>query len=145
MIFKNHPSVEMGNRKIKVNNVVFISTQDAEKLKKGMEIRLMELYNIKVSQIDIAKKEGIVEYTDDIVKENIQKIQWVSDQDLVEFKIVKPNKLFIGDKFNHNSLEVLEGFAESFVTTLSPCTLIQFIRLGFCRIEDNNLAIFAHK
>jgi glutamyl-tRNA synthetase len=110
-----------------------------------MEIRLMELYNIKVSQIDIARKEGIVEYTDDIVKEKIQKIQWVSDQDFVEFTIVKPNKLFIGDKFNRNSLEVLEGFAESFVTTLPPSTVIQFIRLGFCRLEDNKSAIFTHK
>jgi glutamyl-tRNA synthetase len=145
VVFKNHPSVEMGNRKIKVNNVVFISTQDAEKLKIGMEIRLMELYNIKVSQIDIAKKEGIVEFTDDIVKENIQKIQWVSAQDVVEFTIIKPNKLFIGDKYNRNSLEVLKGFAESFVTTLSDCTMIQFIRLGFCRIEDNKSAIFTHK
>ncbi|MDW3630137.1 MAG: glutamate--tRNA ligase family protein, partial [Nitrososphaeraceae archaeon] len=145
VIFKNHPSIEMGTRKIYVNNVVFISYQDAEKLKNGMEIRLIELYNIKVSKIDIGKKEGIVEYTDNILKENIPKIQWVSEQDLVKYTIVKPNKLFIGDRFNHNSLEVIEGFAESFVTTLSNSTMVQFIRLGFCRIEDNKSAIFTHK
>lgn len=145
VIFKNHPSIEMGTRKIYVNNVVFISYQDAEKLKNGMEIRLMELYNIKVSKIDIDKKEGIVEYTDNILKENIPKIQWVSEQDLVKYTIVKPNKLFIGDRFNQNSLEVIEGFAESFVTTLSNSTMVQFIRLGFCRIEDNKSAIFTHK
>jgi glutamyl-tRNA synthetase len=145
VIFKNHPSIEMGTRKIYVNNVVFISYQDAEKLKNGMEIRLIELYNIKVSKIDIGKKEGIVEYTDNILKENIPKIQWVSEQDLVKYTIVKPNKLFIGDRFNHNSLEVIEGLAESFVTTLSNNTMVQFIRLGFCRIEDNKSAIFTHK
>ncbi len=145
VIFKNHPSIEMGTRKIYVNNVVFISYQDAEKLKNGMETRLIELYNIKVSKIDIGKKEGIVEYTDNILKEKIPKIQWVSEQDKVKYTIVKPNKLFIGDRFNHDSLEVIEGFAESFVTTLSNSTMVQFIRLGFCRIEDNKSAIFTHK
>ena len=92
-----------------------------------------------------AKKEGIAEYTDDIIKENIQKLQWVSEQDSINYKILKPNKLFIEDKFNSNSLEILDGFAESFVSTLPADTMIQFIRLGFCRIEDNKSAIFTHK
>src|SRR5688500_19680715 len=60
-------------------------------------------------------RSGIVEYTDNILKENIPKIQWVSEEDLVKYTILKPNKLFIGDSFNHNSLQVIEGFAESFV------------------------------
>lgn len=144
-ILKNHPSLEMGYRKINIKNTVFISYLDAEKLNIGMEIRLIDLYNIKMSGIDKDKKEGFAEYTDDILKENIQKIQWVSDQDSINYKIIKPNKLFIGDKFNSNSLETLDGFAESFVTTLPAGTMIQFIRLGFCRIEDNKSAIFTHK
>ena len=145
VVFKNHPSLEMGYRKIKVKNIIYISNQDAEKLKVGMEIRLIELYNIKISWIDKDKKEGIAEYTDDILKENIQKIQWVPEQDSIKYKILKPNKLFIGDKFNSNSLEILEGYAESFVTTLQADTMIQFIRLGFCRIEDNKSAVFTHR
>ena len=145
VLFKNHPSIEMGSREIDVNNVVFISSKDAEKLKNGMEIRLIELYNIKVSTIDMAKKEGLVEYTDDILKENIQKIQWVSELDMVKYTILKPNKLFIGDKLNPNSLEVLEGFAESYVNTLSKGTMVQFIRVGFCCIEDTKSAILTHK
>jgi glutamyl-tRNA synthetase len=144
-ILKNHPSLEMGYRKINIKNTVFISSIDAEKLNIGMEIRLIDLYNIKISGIDKGKKEGFAEYTDDILKENIQKIQWVSNQDSIKYKIIKPNKLFIGDKFNSNSLETLNGFAESFVTTLPADTMIQFIRLGFCRIEDNKTAIFTHK
>ncbi|HET9805657.1 MAG TPA: glutamate--tRNA ligase, partial [Nitrososphaeraceae archaeon] len=145
VIIKNHPSLEMGYRKINVKNIVYISNQDAEKLNIGMEIRLIELYNIKISWIDKDKKEGFAEYIDDILKENIQKIQWVSEQDFIKYKISKPNKLFIGDKINPNSLEIIEGFAESFVTTLPADTMIQFIRLGFCRIEDNKSAIFTHK
>src|SRR5918994_2432523 len=144
-IFKNHPSLEMGYRKINVKNIVFISNLDGQKLNIDMEIRLIDLYNIKISWIDKDKKEGIAEYTDDIIKENIQKIQWVSEEDSINYQILKPNKLFIGDKFNSNSLEILNGFAESFVTTLPVNTMIQFIRLGFCRIEDNKSAIFTHK
>jgi hypothetical protein len=106
---------------------------------------LIDLYNIKISWIDKDKKEGVAEYTNDILKDNIQKIQWVSEEDLINYQIIKPNKLFIGDKFNSNSLEILDGFAESFVTTLPANTMIQFIRLGFCRIEDNKTAIFTHK
>src|SRR5688500_20301893 len=90
-------------------------------------------------------RSGIVEYTDNILKENIPKIQWVSEEDLVKYTILKPNKLFIGDSFNHNSLQVIEGFAESFVTTLSNSSMVQFMRLGFCRIEDNKSAVFTHK
>jgi len=145
VLFKNHPSIEMGSREIDVNNVVFISTKDAEKLKNGTEIRLIELYNIKVSTIDMAKKEGLVEYTDNILKENIQKIQWVSEMDFVKYTVLKPNKLFIGDKLNPKSLEILEGFAESYVNTLSNGTMVQFIRFGFCRIEDTKSAILTHK
>jgi glutamyl-tRNA synthetase len=145
VVFKNHPSLEMGYRKIKVKNIIYISNQDAEKLKVGMEIRLIELYNIKISWIDKDKKEGIAEYTDDILKENIKKIHWVPEQDSIKYKILKPNKLFIGDKFNSNSLEILEGYAESFVTTLQADTMIQFIRLGFCRVENNKSAVFTHR
>lgn len=145
VLFKNHPSIDMGSREIDVDNVVFISTKDAEKLKNGTEIRLIELYNIKVSTIDMAKKEGLVEYTDNILKENIQKIQWVSELDFVKYTVLKPNKLFIGDKLNPKSLEILEGFAESYVNTLSNGTMVQFIRFGFCRIEDTKSAILTHK
>jgi len=145
VLFKNHPSIEMGNREIDVNNTVFISTKDADKLKNDMEIRLIELYNIKVSKIDMTQKEGLVEYTDDILKENIQKIQWVSELDLIKYTILKPNKLFIGDKLNPKSLEVLEGVAESYVNTLPNGTMVQFIRFGFCRIENTKSAIFTHK
>lgn len=142
---KNHPSLKMGERKIKVNDTVFISYQDAEKLNKGIEIRLIDLYNIKISWIDKDKKEGVADYTDDIIKGNIKKIQWVSDLNSMTYKIIKPNKLFIEDKFNSNSLETLEGLVESFVTTLPTDTMTQFIRIGFCRIENNESAIFTHK
>ena len=145
IIFKNHPSLNMGNRKISVKNTVYISSRDIEKLSFGNEIRLIDLYNIKINVVDKNKNEGIAEFTNDVLKDNVQKIQWVSKEDAINYKIIKPNKLFVEDKFNPYSLELLEGFAESFVSTLPPGTMVQFIRLGFCRIEDNKSAIYTHK
>ena len=145
IILKNHPSLNMGSRKINVKNTVYISSRDIEKLSIGNEIRLIDLYNIKIIEIDKNNKEGIAEFTNDVIKDNIQKIQWVSKEDAINYKIIRPNKIFVDDKFNQNSLEILEGFAESFVSTLPTDTMVQFIRLGFCRIEDNKSAIYTHK
>lgn len=145
IILKNHPSLNMGSRKINVKNTVYISSRDIEKLSIGNEIRLIDLYNIKIIKVDMNNKEIIAEFTNDVIKDNIQKIQWVSKDDAIDYKIIKPNKLFVDDKFNPHSLEILEGFAESFVSTLSRDTMVQFIRLGFCRIEDNKSAIYTHK
>jgi glutamyl-tRNA synthetase len=145
IILKNHPSLNLGNRKINVKNTVYISSRDIEKLSIGNEIRLIDLYNIKIIKVDKNNKELIAEITDDVIKDSIQKIQWVSKEDAINYKIVKPNKLFVDNNFNQHSLEILEGFAESFVSTLLPDTMVQFIRLGFCRIEDNKSAIFTHK
>ena len=142
---KNHPSLNMGNRIISVKDTVYISSRDMEKLSFGNEIRLIDLYNIKINEVDKNNKEGIAEFTNDVIKDNVQKIQWVSKEDAINYKIKKPNKLFVDDKFNPYSLEILEGFAESFVSTLHSDTMVQFIRLGFCRIEDNKSAIFTHK
>jgi glutamyl-tRNA synthetase len=145
IILKNHPSLNMGSRKINVKNTVYISSRDIEKLSIGNEIRLIDLYNIKIIKVDMNNKEIIAEFTNDVIKDNIQKIQWVSKDDAIDYKIIKPNKLFVDDKFNQHSLEILEGFAESFVSTLSTDTMVQFIRIGFCRIEDNKSAIYTHK
>ena len=54
-------------------------------------------------------------------------------------------ELYIGEEYNANSLEIFEGFAESFVSTLKPDTRIQFVRFGFCRLDDNSTAIFTHR
>jgi glutamyl-tRNA synthetase len=56
-----------------------------------------------------------------------------------------PKELYIGEEYNTNSLEIVQGYAESFVSTLKPDTRVQFVRFGFCRIEGRNQAIMAHR
>jgi glutamyl-tRNA synthetase len=73
------------------------------------------------------------------------KIQWVAVEDSIPYRIVIPKALYIEENYNTNSLETCEGFAESYVSTLKQGTIIQFVRSGFCRIDGDNSAIFAHR
>ncbi len=47
----NHPSMNLGHRKIRVSNSFYIAGDDAASLRVGDEIRLMELYNIRIADI----------------------------------------------------------------------------------------------
>jgi len=145
ILLQNHPSLEMGRRMIVVKDSVYISSGDAKNLTKGSEIRLIEFSNIIINEIDCEKKELKCKITNNIINKDIPKIQWVSKENFVAYKIIKPHMLFINDKFNPNSLEIITGYAESFVSTLLTDTMVQFIREGFCKIENNNTSIFAHK
>ncbi|MDQ3885335.1 MAG: glutamate--tRNA ligase [Thermoproteota archaeon] len=147
---KNHPTdVRLGARKLKVDNRFYITEDDAAALKVGDEIRLIELYNIKVT--NIAKKNDsslliTAEVGGDEIRQSMTKIQWIAYNDKVDFKVMIPKELYKGEaKYNTDSLKIAQGFAESFVSSLRPDTLVQFVRFGFCRIDDNQIAIMTHR
>jgi glutamyl-tRNA synthetase len=149
---KNHPSREMGKRKIDVEKIIYISNDDAIKLKIGDTVRLMDLCNIEIKNIDVFEDKengGKVITAKNIGNEifhNVQKIQWVSKLNSIAFKILKPMPLYIGDSYNENNLIIDRGLSESFVSTLKTGTIVQFVRYGFCRIDDDaSTAVFTHK
>jgi glutamyl-tRNA synthetase len=147
VILKNHPSLDLGSRKVLVRDAVYVSMDDAIKLMPGNEIRLIELYNIRVNDI---RKKGerltvIGSYCGDEIKPNVLKIQWVAKDDAHDFEIFVPKELFIGDNYNANSLEVWKGVCESYVAALKPDSRVQFVRMGFCRIDHSGLAIYTHR
>src|SRR3989449_4275918 len=47
----NHPQKDMGKRRIQIDGSFYISSEDANQLKIGDEIRLLELYNIKITKL----------------------------------------------------------------------------------------------
>ena len=148
VILKNHPNTDLGVRKVSVSNSVYIARDDASKLDIGDEIRLMDLCNIQVIKIITSenhKQVLIANSTGDDIKQNMSKIHWVAKNDVIPYKVMIARELYIGEEYNANSLEISEGFAESFVSTLKPDTRIQFIRFGFCRLDGNNTAIFTHR
>lgn len=141
---KNHPTDEsLGSRQVAAGDTVYISGEDASSLKDGEEIRLIELCNIRVSKM--AQDSIGAELSSNEIKQSMKKIQWVAKNDIVDYKILIPKELYIGEQFNTNSLEVAEGFTESYASKLKPDTPVQFVRFGFCRIDGPGLAILAHR
>ena len=147
---KNHPTnANLGMRTVKVGDRFYISEDDAAGLKVGDEIRLIELYNVKVTSIDAkngARLMMTAETSGDDIRHSLPKIHWIAKNDIIDYKVMIPKELYMSeDKYNTNSLEVSQGFAESFVSRLEPDSRVQFVRFGFCRIDGNQSAIMTHR
>ena len=137
----NHPVNDMGKRKIEVDGNFFISGEDTNDVKEGMQIRLLGLGNISITKSGTELEGKFIEGE----PTNIPKIQWVSQKTAHQIKIIIPKALFIGDKFNENSLEELDVYTEPHYLQLKEGEEIQFVRFGYCRKDSQNQAIFTHK
>ena len=146
---KNHPTdASFGNRKVNVSDTLFIASDDARNLKEGDELRLIELCNIKVTDVD--KQDGKVRSVwavpgGDEIRQSMPKVQWIAKDDIVEFQVMIPKALYVGGEYNPDSLEVASGGVESFAAALAPGTQVQFVRFGFCRIDRSKTAILTHR
>lgn len=142
---RNHPNIDLGTRQVEVSNVIYISQDDAILLAEDEKIRFMELYNIKIKNIDLDKKIITVSYLNNEIIRDMKKIQWVSEKNMTNYTVLVPKDLYINDKFNPNSLERVEGFAEASILQLKPHTPLQLIRFGFCNTQEKTSAIFTHR
>ena len=138
----NHPVNDIGKRKIEVNGEFYISGDDAQNIKEGMQIRLLGLGNISIKKVGI-EFEGEFEGEENIA--NIPKIQWVPQKTAHKIKMIIPKVLFNGDKFNEDSLEELDVYTEPHYLQLKEGEEIQFVRFGYCRKDSQNKVIFTHK
>ena len=138
----NHPTKDLGKRKIKIDGNIFLSNEDCADLNVGSKLRLMGLGNVSVTKIG---NEIECEYIGDDTKVNFKKIQWVAENNSHELKILIPHQLFIDDSFNEKSLEELQVITESKYLELTDGDEIQFVRFGYCRKDSANQAIFTHK
>jgi glutamyl-tRNA synthetase len=144
LTLKNHPTdTTLGSRQVSAGESVFVSGDDASSMKVGDEIRLMEYRNIRI--VETGPRNVTAELADEGIVQSMKKIQWVAKNDIVEYKILIPKELYKGEEYNTNSLEVAQGFAESFASRLKPGTQVQFVRFGFCRIDDAKTSIFTHR
>jgi glutamyl-tRNA synthetase len=124
-----HPDFpKRGKRKIPVNvDKICIEREDFEKFHDS-EIGLMNLFSVNLKRnSELTSKE---------VKYEIPKIHWVSEPN-VKIKIIMPNG------------KVKTGLAEPNVKDLKINELIQFYRIGFCRVDKVGkreiVLYFAHK
>ena len=138
----NHPSNKMGTRKVTVEDSVFLSSDDVNGLKIGDQLRLMGLGNVKITSVN---SEITGEFTGDERDVNFMKLQWVSQKNAHELKILIPQRLFVDDKFNEESLEEIHVYVEPHYLELRDGEEIQFVRFGYCRKDSSKQAIFTHK
>ncbi|MCK5636401.1 MAG: glutamate--tRNA ligase, partial [Thermoplasmatales archaeon] len=142
---KLHPDNEkLGSRTIKTGNTFFIQESDINDLKVGDVFRLKDLYNVKITE---KKKDILAEYDSDKLIPGSAKIQWTTDRH-IKMNVLVPHPLFVKDKYNKDSLESVNGFAEEAISNLKTGEIIQFERFGFVRIENSKNKItgfFAHK
>ncbi|MEM0480992.1 MAG: glutamate--tRNA ligase [Candidatus Aenigmatarchaeota archaeon] len=146
---KYHPDFEdRGYREILTKGEFFISKNDFENLKVGDEVRLIDVYNIKI--LEKTENEIVAEYIGEELKKEIPKIHWISlHDDFVKVNVIKPNKLFLNGELNPKSLEIISGLGESHIKNLFLGERVQFVRFGFVKLEkivENVFTfIFIHK
>ena len=132
----------MGKRRVELDGNFYISGEDAKTLKVRDQIRLIELYNVKITKIG---SEIEAEYTGNDFKAEFPKIQWIPQKSAVKLNILIPKTLFVNEKFNEYSLETKQAYTESHYLELNEGTEIQFVRFGYCRKDSAMQAIYTHK
>lgn len=138
----NHPQKDMGRRKLQLDGSFYIPGEDARSLKPGDEVRLLELYNVKITR-SVPNLEA--EMTGTEFKTEIPKIQWVPAQNSVKIEVLVPKILFTNEQFNEDSLDIKQAVTEPYYLGLNVGTEIQFIRYGYCRKDSANQVIYTHK
>ena len=141
-----HPTdKKLGCRTIKTDDTFYVQKSDMEKLKTGDVFRLKDLFNVKIKKKN--KETVFGECLGEKLISGSLKIQWTTDN-FVKMNVFIPHVLFKNEKFNPDSLEKMEGFAEEAVSKIKTGEIIQFERFGFVRIENKKGEItgfFAHK
>ena len=117
---------------------LLISFEDFNRLKIGSLIRLMELFNVKIT----SKREGqifaefhSVDY-EEARRLNLTLIHWLPDGEGVPCEVIMPDG------------SVVKGLAEESIRQASVDQIVQFERFGFVRIDqmgEGVKTIFAHE
>jgi glutamyl-tRNA synthetase len=141
-----HPQhLERGFREFKLephdsdNSVaLWISLDDAKTFKAGLMVRLMELFNFEITQVETRriKADFISEAYSDAKQKEAPLIHWVKDNADIPCKVVMPDS------------SIAEGVAEDSCGELKVGEIIQFERFGFARIDklgETLIAYYAHR
>ncbi len=140
-----HPSdKKLGSRTIETDDTFYIQKSDLEKLQTNDVFRLKDLFNVKIKK---KNKQISGEYAGKKLIPGSAKIQWTTN-DHVKMNVYVPDLIYKKDKYNPDSLEKIQGYAEKAVSKIKTGEIIQFERVGFIRIENINNQItgfFAHK
>ncbi|MBI4167325.1 MAG: glutamate--tRNA ligase [Candidatus Aenigmarchaeota archaeon] len=119
------------------NLYVYIAAEDAKTLRKDDNVRLMHLFNIKITKIGEKYIEADYAGNDKTAK----KLHWVpANSTRAKLHVFGP--LFLDEEFNKNSLTVKEGFVEPYAADIKEGERVQFERMGYAILEDKKTMKF---
>jgi glutamyl-tRNA synthetase len=139
---KYHPEENLGERSIEINDSFFISRGDVDNLKEGSRVRLIEAYNVQVT--DVGKDSIQAKYDGEDRVPELRKLQWVSEGEEIPLRAKIPGPLLVNDQFNPESLKIIDGVAEGSASQIEIGKIVQFVRFGFCRKDSAGVVIRTH-
>jgi len=115
---KKHPS-KKSRRDIKIGNVIYIDKSDFRSLRNGEKVCIKDLFGVKINK---RKKTGEVQKVSDFANWRI--IHGVSEPHC-SVEVLMPNN------------EVIKGIGEPSIKLLKIGDVVQFIRVGFVKLDEN--------
>ena len=138
-----HPErADYGSREIKLGDTFLVPLSDIKNLGRGSTFRLIEAYNVTIS--DIRENLVLVDYAGEDRIPDLPKLQWVNEEAGFPLTVEVPGPLLIDDKFNPDSLKTVHGVVEQAAAQLGIGEIVQLVRFGFCRKDTDQLMIRAH-
>lgn len=143
LVLPIHPDhLELGNRNLNITGEFYLSQLDTEKLIVGDEIRLKDLFNIKISEMK--SKIITAEYTGNKIERLMTKIQWVTGENLRGTLqvplLLQPSK----NKINQDSMLEISGKFEASISKIDLGEIVQLERVGFAKLSIVNNKVVGH-
>ncbi len=127
------PGSKFGNREYTTDGSLLISVKDAKMLKNGENIRLKDFTDVKIA----SSGRNLIIANEEKAGLNSKILHWVSEKNSVKCRILVPGHLLDEHgNVNHNSLQIVEGYAEAYVNKLEEQEIVQFERFGYCILDD---------
>lgn len=126
-----HPTASLGKREYTVNNKFYISGEDAATLKDGDIIKLKEITGLKLERVDDSWVGALTN------AETSKRFQWVCDGNYLNCSIIMPgDPLDEEGNFRKDSMQINNGYIESYAKELREREIVQLERFGFCILDD---------
>ncbi|MHA2294925.1 MAG: glutamate--tRNA ligase [Candidatus Hodarchaeales archaeon] len=133
-----HPKKpELGSREIQYENNFYVSRSDSPLLKPGKIVRLKDLFNVVVQEVQVANgdQKKVIATIADSSSISHEKIQWVPVNFCKELVMNIPGQMYNKGELNPDSIKIEKGFIEKSARRFQVGDLIQLERIGFGRID----------
>ncbi|MGC8676121.1 MAG: glutamate--tRNA ligase [Candidatus Micrarchaeia archaeon] len=141
-VLRLHPTEELGFRRYSVSGNFYIDGSDAGKLSPGDVFCLKDFACVRIINMSSDRIEtSFVEPSAETLSKAM-KLQWVSEGNYMQCKLMLVGELLVDGKVNENSLVSRGGLVESYAASLREGEVVNFERVGFFKLDDKKQTIF---